>query len=245
MLTDIFITTTNRPDLLRQSLNSFKSCTDRSQYRLTVVRDGDYSESQRVLDDFKDIIDHTLVHRENLGLGPSINQALVHIDSLKRWDGRSDSSLTVYVQDDVLYSQKWLPILSQKYLQLRVPLKLGFASGIECVEHPIRQNLGGGLILKDWLRGTNLLGIHSYWMSMWPIPKIDPETGRERGRPHNGLGSGVDWHFMRVHPESVCKTGRTNLVIPGLLQHAGYQDSTWLSRELPESDSDKRKINGR
>jgi hypothetical protein len=34
--------------------------------------------------------------------------------------------------------------------------------------------------------------------------------------------------------------------MPGLCQHAGYASSTWLKngREMPESDTDKEKING-
>jgi hypothetical protein len=98
------------------------------------------------------------------------------------------------------------------------------------------------MILKDWIRAANIFGRHDYWMSMYPISRIDPETGRERAKPNDGMGSGVDWWFIRNHPNSVCKTGRTNLVIPGLLQHMGYDKSTWLQRELPESDADKTKI---
>lgn len=101
------------------------------------------------------------------------------------------------------------------------------------------------MVTKDWIRATCMLARHDYWMSMWPISRIDPETGRERGKPDNGMGSSVDWWFIRNHPNSVTKTGRTNLVIPGLLQHTGYKDSTWLKRELPESESDKRIIDGR
>lgn len=240
------MTTKNRPELLRRTLESFRSNTKENLYRLTVVRDGDFSGPEKVLSKFADIVEYTIINADNVGLGPSINSALAHIDSLKRWDPPSDPSpLTVYVQDDVDFSPGWLEILAAKFLQLEGPLKLGFASGIECIEHPAKKSLGNGMMLKDWLRGTNLLARHSYWMSMWPIPRIDPETGRERGKPDNGLGSGVDWHFMRVHPNSVCKTGRTNLVIPGLLQHSGYRDSTWLARELPESISDKDKIGGR
>ena len=87
-----------------------------------------------------------------------------------------------------------------------------------------------------------MMALHGYWMSMWPIPRIDAETGRERGRPNDGLGSGVDWHFVRVHENSVCKRGKTNLIIPGLVVHSGYKESTWLKRELPESEEDKGKL---
>jgi hypothetical protein len=164
--------------------------------------------------------------------------ALAHIDALKKWDV-SSPPLTVYVQDDVQYSRGWLEKLSQKFLQLERPLNLGFASGVECIEHPAKKDLGNGMILKDWIRATCMMARHEYWMSMWPIPRIDPETGRERGRPHDGMGSSVDWWFIRNHPNSVCRTGRTNLVMPGLLVHIGYRESTWLKRDLPESESDK------
>lgn len=238
---DIFTTTTNRPALLRKMLNSLVSTTRKDSYRLTVVRDGDYAVSSNVLNDF-DEVDFVLTSNENRGLGPSINAALAHIDSLKRWDNDLNS-LTCYVQDDVIFKDGWLEKLSMKYLQLMGPLNLGFASGHDPIEHPLRKKLTEEMILKDWIRCTNLLSSHKYWMSMWPIPKIDIETGRERGRPHDGLGSGVDWHFIRVHENSVCKTGRTNLVMPGLVLHAGYGKSTWLKRDLPESKQDKIQIN--
>lgn len=176
-----------------------------------------------------------------MGLGPSINQGLAYIDALKKWDD-APVPLTVYLQDDILYTKDWLKKLSTMFFLLEKQHHLAFASGIESIEHPMRRDLGNGMILKDWLRMTCLLARHETWMSMWPIPKIDPETGRERGRPHDGLGSSVDWWFIRNHEKSVCRSGRTNLVIPGLLQHMGYKDSTWLKRELPESDSDKKKI---
>lgn len=240
MLADIFVTTTNRADLLRKSLQSLKDNTDRSQFRLTVIRDGDYLVSYNAIrDGFIELVDHVLTHRETLGLGPSINQALAHIDSLKRWDGVNAPPFTIYLQDDVLYTRGWLDRLAKMFLIFEKPHRLGFASGIESIEHPIRKDLGNGMVLKDWIRATCMFARHETWMSMWPISRIDPETGRERGRPHDGLGSSVDWWFIRNHENSVCKTGRTNLVIPGLLQHAGYNKSTWLKRDLPESELDK------
>jgi hypothetical protein len=197
-----------------------------------------------------DLIDHRIVHTENLGLGPSINEALVHIDALKRWDS-SPSPLTVYVQDDVLFNQYWLEVLSERFFQLERPLNLGFASGHQAVEHENdtraeKKDLGNirgyPQYTNKYIRATCMMARHDYWMSMWPIPRIDPETGQERGKPHAGMGSGVDWHFVRVHPKSVCRTGKTNLIIPGLVRHAGYKDSTWLKRELPESANDLRVI---
>lgn len=241
MIADIFITTKNRPTLLGKSLWSLRECTSKELYRLTVVRDGNYVVTQNVLSEFSDIVDYTITNKENEGLGPSINSALAHIDSLKRWDV-DPSPLTIYLQDDVLYQTGWFEKLSKMFFLFEKQHNLGFASGIECIEHPVRKDLGGGIVLKDWIRATCMMGRHQTWMEMWPIPRIDPETGRERGRPHDGLGSSVDWWFVRNHERSICRSGRTNLVIPGLLKHLGYRDSTWLKRELPESESDKQEI---
>lgn len=240
LLADLFITAKDRPKLLSRSLESLNSCTPRDQYRLTLVQDG---PGALAITDKIPRPDYILSNSRNAGLGPSINMALAHIDALKRWE-ENPPPFTVYVQDDVLYSAGWLERLSKMFLLFEKQHKLGFASGVECIEHPPRKDLGGGMILKDWIRATCMFARHEYWMSMWPIPRIDPETGRERGRPHDGLGSSVDWWFIRNHPNSVCRSGRTNLVIPGLLQHLGYKESTWLKRELPESESDKKIIEG-
>lgn len=171
-----------------------------------------------------------------------MNQALAFVDSLKRWDD-SPVPLTTYVQDDVIFRPDWLDLLSSKFIQLEKPLKLAFASGHAAVEHrddprAETKELGFGYTNR-YIRATCMMARHETWMSMWPIPRVDPETGQERGRPHAGLGSGVDWHFVRVHPNSVVRTGRTNLIIPGLVVHAGFKESTWLDRELPESWADR------
>lgn len=246
-------------DLLCRSMRSFAEHTDPTDYRLTVVDDTGCVDDGKMVPwgSAQSLVilrqlevelpglhfDHVIAHRENLGLAPSINQGLVHVDALKRWDGTQDDGLTLYLQDDVLFHTKgWLPHLVKYFLLYERQHKLGFASGIESIEHPMRSDLGNGFLLKDWVRATCLLGRHRYFMSMWPTSRIDPETGQERGRPHDGLGSSVDWWWVRNHENSVCKTGRTNLVMPGLLTHLGYDRSTWLKRELPESDSDKEKM---
>jgi hypothetical protein len=146
------------------------------------------------------------------------------------------------VQDDLLFSPKWLETLIKRFTLFEKKYNLGFASGLECVEHKTQLDIGGGNLLKQWIRAACMFGRRSYWESMMPIPRFDPETGRERAKPNDGMGSGVDWHVIRNHENSVCKTGKTCLVVPGLVTHNGYDQSTWLARELPESEDDKKKI---
>lgn len=247
---DIFITTKNRPDLFRDSLSSLFACTPRELFRLTVVQDGGYVATTAVVEDFACKINHVIRHHDNEGLGPSINQALAHIDAVNRWyetspdvdDEHLISDFVCYCQDDLLYSSGWLEKLTKMFLLFEKQKNLGFASGVECVEHATREKINDTVILKDWIRAAQMFARREYWMSMWPIHPLDPETGRKRAKPNDGMGSGVDWWFIRNHENSVCRSGKTCLVMPGLVRHMGYNDSTWLAREMPESEDDKRAI---
>lgn len=253
LIADIFVTTKGRPELFHRSISSLLENTPREQFRLTLVNDTGISPPSHKKDFLPvETFDHILAHRENMGLGPSINQALAHIDVLNRWyqdpqagDPSSVAPFICYCQDDLLYTKGWLQILATRFMAFEKQFNLGFASGIESIEHQEdRKDLPGGMQLKRYIRAANMFSRRETWMSMFPIPRFDPETGRVRAKPNDGMGSGVDWHFMRNHPLSVERTGKTCLVIPGLLQHMGYDQSTWLKRELPESDSDKAIIQG-
>ena len=265
LIADVFVTIKperERLALTKRSLRSLVENTDPSQFRLTVCVDGtellelpaDASSEQvsalryigaRLHQD----ANYVLQSSRNEGLGPTINRALSHIDSINRWysdpmvgDPSRVAPYVVMCQDDLLYTKDWLPILASRFRAYGMQHSLGFASGIECVEHPVKRDLGGGIVLKDWIRASQMLSTREYWMSLMPIPAFDPETGRLRARPNDGMGSGVDWWLIRNHENSVCRTGRTCLVMPGLVQHAGYDRSTWLKRELPESESDKERM---
>ncbi len=250
LIADIFVTIKpdeGRRELTLRSLDSLVQNTDESQYRLTVCIDG----AAPKWTDFYRYADYVLGSDENEGLGPTINRAIAHIKTVNDWYGHpthgDQSKVAPYVvmcQDDLLYTKDWLPILASRFRAYGMQYKLGFASGIECVEHPARAELAQGIVLKDWIRAAQMLGTREYWESMMPIPRFDPETGQVRAKPNNGMGSGVDWWLIRNHENSVCRTGRTCLVMPGLCQHAGYAKSTWLQngREMPESQADKEKI---
>jgi hypothetical protein len=249
LIADIFVTSKNRPELLAATLHTLRENTDRKDYRLTVIQDGISHRCLNAIDEVEDMVDHLLIQRENLGLGPSINQALAHINALNEWyahpthgDKEQVAPFTCYLQDDILVTKGWLPKMTKFFMLFEKQYKLGFASGVECVEHVVRKDLGNGMLLKDWIRAANMFARREYWMSMYPIPRLDWETSRVRAKPNDGMGSGVDWWFIRNHANSICKSGRTNLVFPGMMVHAGYDKSTWLQRELPESEADKRKV---
>lgn len=248
LITDIFVTI--KPDegrraLSLRSLESLVQNTDRSQYRLTVCIDG----AAPAWSQFIKYADYVVGSDDNEGLGPTINRAVATIQSTNEWYGHpthGDSSkvapLITMCQDDLLYTKDWLPILASRFFAYEKTKNIGFASGVECVEHPVREVLGKDLVTKDWIRASQMMARREYWNRLLPIPRFDPETRQIRAKPNDGMGSGVDWWLIRNHPESVCMSGKTNLVIPGLVVHAGYDQSTWLKRELPESDADKAAI---
>lgn len=252
LIADIFVTVKPTSDrwesVTARSLRSLFANTDRQQYRLTLCIDGPIKESELEYVREWDPA-YVLLSRENEGLGPTINRAMAHIWTMNVWnlhptqgDPSKVAPFVCMCQDDLLYTKDWLPTLASKFIAYERVHKLGFASGIECVEHKVQADLGNGIMLKPWIRAANVLGRREYWQSMMPIPALDPETGRKRAKPNDGMGSGVDWWLIRNHENSVCRTGRTCLVMPGLLQHIGYNRSTWLSREMPESESDKERM---
>lgn len=253
LIADVFVTvkpTRERLALTLQSLQSLREKTERLQYRLTLCLDGNVPGGMSMsLAQIDDWADYTLQSHANEGLGPTINRAIAHIKSVNDWHSDPEvgnpSRVAPYIvmcQDDLVYTKDWLPILASRFRAYGMQYPLGFASGVECVEHPVRKVLTDGVVLKDWIRATQMMGTREYWQSLMPIPAFDPETQRLRAKPNDGMGSGVDWWLIRNHENSVCRTGRTCLVMPGLVQHAGYDKSTWLPRELPESDSDKERI---
>jgi hypothetical protein len=265
LITDIFVTVKDRYDLATRSIRSLLDNTDKTQYRLTVTVDGNWKHSEddyglpSKLSDMHQLrfllerhADYIIQSRENEGLGPTINRAVAHVKSINDWyshpthgDQSKVAPLITMCQDDLLYSKDWLGILASRFFAYEKIKNLGFASGVECVEHPVREILGKNLVTKDWIRASQMMARREYWASLMPIPRFDPETGRVRAKPNDGMGSGVDWWLIRNHENSVCKSGRTNLVVPGLVVHAGYDKSTWLERELPESDADKATVKER
>jgi len=245
LIADIFVTVKpvrDRLALTERSLRSLLENTQRAQFRLTVCVDGNAEENIVGVDG----ADYALQSFENEGLGPTINRAVAHIKTVNDWyshpthgDHSKVAPFVVMCQDDLLYTKDWLPRLAANFCAFERSQRLGFASGLECIEHPVKRDFGNGVLFKDWIRAAQMLGRREYWESMMPIPRLDPETGRVRAKPNDGMGSGVDWWLIRNHENSVCRSGRTCLVMPGLVTHIGYDKSTWLAREMPESDADK------
>jgi hypothetical protein len=244
---DIFMTTLpGRSDLTYRSIMSLCENTKMSDVRFSVYIDG-LGHSKEVISLIENVADHIIISKERQGLPQAINRTLSYISATNDYfssvgaaDNSEVSPFICMVQDDLEYTNSWLNTIISRFTIYEKKFNLKFASGVECIEHPISADIGNGCILKKYIRAANMFARREYWLSMFPIPRFDPETRSIRAFPSNGIGSGVDWWFIRNHQNSVVKTNSECLVIPGLLRHIGYANSTWLDRELPESDNDKK-----
>ncbi len=234
-----FVKNRERLDLLKKCLNSVYNNTNKDLFRLTLLVDFSYSgENYCVGSSFFDV-DYLFFNKENIGLAPNLNRAIAHVNSLNSYFIDQQTKYICYLQDDTIVENGWLESLIKNYEVFSKIYNIGFASGHYAPEHKhtIKKIIKNDeIILMDWIRATNMFSSIDYWNSMMPIPIIDVETGNIRGKPSNGIGSSVDWFFIRNHKNSVCKSRKTNLVLPGLIKHAGFESSTWFKGSLIEEN---------
>jgi glycosyltransferase involved in cell wall biosynthesis len=239
----ILITTKDRLKFLNNCLESIKRTTPES--RIFIVSDGSNSDTIEYITN-SDNIEGYVINKTNIGIAPSIEIGLHLINNYHRFrynEGleKDQDPWISYVQDDVEFIQnEWDKKLWGAYLQCynAPPIGftgIGFVTGHVAPEHSnsIRQTFDIGYEFRDHIRATHMMAPLSFWLEQLPIT-VNGELDRPRGHPGNGIGSDIDWYFLRDHDKSVLKRGMTNLVVPGILKHIGADNSTWQKNILPE-----------
>jgi len=213
MTTAILVTTFNRPSALERSLPQIA----RLGAPVLVVDDGSVTRWTRELEKCA-IADYLYVPR-NRGLAAAMNIGLSY------WLADKDVRWISYFQDDVDVHPKMLEILSrfQKYSQV--------LTGHDAGEHRAhKESVVDGVSIKDkWaIRATHVHASASFWRDMMPIPTRELGAPKRQGLGR-GLGSDVDWWFVRDSPKSSQKTNRPVLCVPGLVRSFLYkaEDSCW------------------
>lgn len=215
--TAIVVTTYNRPDALKRTLESLRKLG----LPILVVDDA----SPNSLGTFYTCHDggaFLLRLPENRGLAGALNIGLSYwlADPMIKWIS--------YFQDDVDVDPDILEVLRDVQHEKDRPL----LTGHDAVEHPaLAEKVVSGVKvkLKKSCRATHMHAHRSYWESVMPIPSR--ELGAPKpipGKPR-GMGSNVDWWVATNAPKSVGATGRYVTCVPGLVRTFLWKkaESTW------------------
>ena len=224
----VIISTYNRKELLKRSLDSLFNSFDKIKPDVWVCDDGSTDGTPDYLMGLDNIT--PLMNNENRGLRATLNKLL----TLAIHDGYDYIS---YSQDDIEYEKGWLDKCITGWSLNKH--EIGFVTGHDAPEHPVKQELRMTFgpekgkrkgYLKDTCRATHLFASTERWKQFGEIPDLTPGIAA----PKPGHGSLVDWwligHSEGKYPESTSSLkakGEKVLCIPGLIKHIGAEQSTW------------------
>ncbi|MDP2362531.1 MAG: glycosyltransferase, partial [Ignavibacteria bacterium] len=191
---DVLITTYNRKELLKKTVESFLSKNKKLPYRLFIV--DDFSTDGTV----EYLLDLRSRQKVNL-LFPASREGITHgFNALWSWINHLDiwyeeNPYLCYLQDDVLsVEEEWLLKILSAYEELKDKYNIGFFSGHHAIEHPVEKTIkwnGSSFYLKKSNSGQNMIAEKSFWRSIGSPPRLNPD-GSMRGFPNHGKGSCLD-----------------------------------------------------
>ena len=237
---DLLITTFNRRPILQETVESFLSMNTAIPYRLFIIDDCSADDTPDYLRGMKrGSLALVILRKKRSGITYAFNALWNVSEFIDRF--YEEYPYLGYLQDDMKsLENEWLLKLIETYEALRGQYPIGFFSGHDAFRHPPFQEIqhnGTKVILKKSQGFTNMIAEKSFWRSIGYVPRLDLD-GRERGFPGNGKGSNIDLYFTgcmsrsKFVPEHAAKNclynqGKFVMVIPGMLEHMGEDQSTW------------------
>jgi hypothetical protein len=241
ILIDVYLTTSRRPQMLKQSLSALAASIKASpyQHKLTVLVDQGDVETEALLADWRDLIDQQLISRSQMGLPYSWNMVLdTSMNATARLQQPAD--YLCYIQDDccitdpVSYFKNMVDIAESVD-----PSLLGIVSGFHTEVHPGFERTfhnGSEVIVSRSVDGKNLfarpktlyrIGKLSWWF----------DDGEPRGNPGPLRGSHFDLWQWSESPNALSKQGRYCFIVPGLCHHIAQtpEESTWENDTTDEN----------
>jgi glycosyltransferase involved in cell wall biosynthesis len=239
---DILITTFNRLDFLKQTVESLFQRNRSIPFRLFVIDDCSTDGTpEYLLSLLKERKADIYLSGERRGLAFSLNMIWRCMEQFDFF--LMENPYLCYLQDDIVSEEEeWLLTVLSSYEDMKKEHEIGFFSGFHSPEHPIQETIewdGREIYLKKSNSGKNMIGEKSFWRSIGYIPRLNPD-GSVRGMPDKGRGSHVDVYlegcysgskFIRGAAAPNCSYNQKKqiLVVPGLLSHLGEDTnySTW------------------
>ncbi len=239
---DVLITTYNRVSFLRQTVETFMQKNSELPYRLFIIDDcSEDGTDQYLLGLKKKGIADIFLSRERRGVVFGFDLLWSLSDLFGFFFSEND--YVCYLQDDLVsVENNWMLKIIGVYERLREKYKIGFFSGFDAPEHPVKEVFGwdGHLVLiKKSTSATNLIAEKSFLQTIGYLPRLNRD-GSRRGFPDKGVGSHIDvdligcyskskFHPTHSAPNCSYRQGKDVMVIPGCLQHLGQppKESTW------------------
>jgi len=244
---DILITTFNRVDFLKQTVENLIEKNVNTSYRLFIIDDcSDDGTDQYLLDLKRKKIADIYLSKGRRGVVFGFDM-LWNVSNFFDFFF-SENQYLCYLQDDLVSKENgWILTAIRAYEELKDKYNIGFFSGFDAPEHPIKRKVNWEskeVLIKKSTSATNLIGEKLFWRSIGYVPRLNPD-GTERGFPNYQRGSHIDIYltgmysgakFHRTHSAPSCayNQGKNILVIPELLYHLGHaaKGSTWRTDEI-------------
>ncbi len=214
---DIIITTYNRVNFLRKTMESFFKNTDMSLVgQIIITDDGSNDGTIEYLESLKtELQGIKIIHDgQRKGLIQRFNQAFLE----------TKSEYVCEFQDDVILDNGWLSILLEK--MEKYDKIAHFVTGFDAPEHNVCYSISENYKIKPSSRFTQLLAKREIWSKWFPMEPMHsfPTPVLKDGEK---IGSGIDCQIYRDQ-KNKWKSGVKFLVVPGLVQHiAEKKGSTW------------------
>lgn len=240
-MVDITITTYNRVGMLKRTLEALFETVD-VPHRIFVIDDCSSDGTPEYLSKLSgDKLQFVTLSKKRSGVVYGFNMLWNMVDYFDTF--HEEFPYMCYLQDDMVAVDKgWLKTLIFCYEEMTRDRPIGFFSGYNAPEHPVRETVkwkGRDVYIKISSTASNLVAKKAFWRSIGYVPKFNPD-GSPRGYPSERRGSQIDLYLTgcmsgsRLVPNAASERcsfyqGKELLVVPGLLMHEGMTEdkSTW------------------
>jgi len=237
---DIMLTTYNRLEFLKRTIDSIFSKTRMPAYHLFIVDDCSTDGTAEYLASLKnEHLKGVVLSKQRKGLRYEFNILWTKVEAYNLAYG--EFPYLCYHQDDVeILNDRWAETLIEAYQNLKAKYNVGFFSGCDSSEHPTRQKIqwrGKEILLKTSQAFQNAIAEKDFWRSIGLAPRLNPD-GLKPGLPNDGRGSNLDVWFMgccsksrynrgAASPNCSFVQGKSVMVI-SMMKHLGkFENSTW------------------
>lgn len=239
---DVLITTYNRLQFLKRTLESLLESNLGFHYRIHVIDDSSTDGTKEYLSELaKGPLDSVILSDERKGVVHNFNQ----LWDILILDDRYP--FLCYLQDDMIATKKdWLMVLASAWHEMKDAYSIGFFSGYDAPEHPVEKCVvwaEDSVRIKRSTSAQNLFADKKFWASIGKPPELNL-NGSVRGFPDNGRGSNIDVWFTGCYsmsrydpnaaaPNCLYNQEKKIMVVP-MLKHLGVEkrDSTWRQNRV-------------